>query len=702
MKVERETRAWRITLESTFIYLVLSVLWIIVTDRLLAWFVTDPVLNLNLQTYKGWFFVLISSCYIFIILWKEQKAQESLSSSEQKFHGLFDSMVEGVALHEMIFGESGKAVNYRLIDVNPSFEKQTGIKIKDAVGRLATETYGTNVPPFFDEYIDVVKTGEPYSFQKYFSSLKKIFRISAISLGENRFATIFEDVTKSSTIIKKLRESEEKFSKIFMNSPQIITISSLKEAVFLDVNEAFTDILGYKREEVIGESAYKKHFWVNEKDRKGIINDLKNKKNIRNREYVFRTKKGSLITCLCSMTTIKIGGVDYLLILAVNIEDRKIAEKELERLNARILEEKQNFESVLQEMGDAVMATDSKGKVVLVNKEMVRMSEVSVKSISGKNIKDSISWKYEKTGTIPVDLIEGTLNSRKIMKSKGAIVLMKKNGTKIYVDVVGAPIVRNGGELVGSVWILHDVTKEKELEKMRTDFISLASHQLRTPLTGIRWFVELLNKNVTKMSLENVQGYIQKIGESSERMNELVNDLLTTSRADEGRLEKLVADCSVKDLMKLAIEAQGRLFLERKIQISGLEKIPKELKAEVDKVQMSQVFSNLVNNAINYSPNGGAVEVGAESLGGKVKIWVRDHGLGIPEAQHKRVFEKFFRADNVAKTIPGSGLGLYVAKSMVKNHGGNIWFESKEKEGTTFFVELPIKQKNGKKESDDR
>jgi two-component system sensor histidine kinase VicK len=120
-------------------------------------------------------------------------------------------------------------------------------------------------------------------------------------------------------------------------------------------------------------------------------------------------------------------------------------------------------------------------------------------------------------------------------------------------------------------------------------------------------------------------------------------------------------------------------------------------------VQMVQVFGNLINNAASYSPAGSRIEIMAEPKFSKVKISIKDHGVGIPVSQHGNVFGKFFRADNVSKTIPGSGLGLYVAKSMVEAHGGKIWFESKENLGTTFFVELPIKQKDGKKEeSDDR
>ncbi|KKS62619.1 MAG: Two component hybrid sensor and regulator [Candidatus Collierbacteria bacterium GW2011_GWF1_42_50] len=266
---------------------------------------------------------------------------------------------------------------------------------------------------------------------------------------------------------------------------------------------------------------------------------------------------------------------------------------------------------------------------------------------------------------------------------------------------MASPIVDENLKLVGTVWVLRDVTKEKALEQMRMDFISLASHQLRTPLTGIKWFAELLDQNAPKMSIDKIQEYIRKIGESNNRMIDLVNDLMATSKADSGKIVRVVSSYPIKDLLQRAIDEQGRLFLDKKIAIEGMELISDDLKVDADMTQMVQIFGNLFNNAASYSPEGSKIEVGAELGLGRVRISVRDHGVGIPLKQQGKVFDKFFRADNVAKTIPGSGLGLYVAKSMVESHGGKIWFESKENLGTTFFVELPIKQKDGKKEESD-
>ena len=508
---------------------------------------------------------------------------------------------------------------------------------------------------------------------------------------------------KRDLVVERLAESEEKFSQVFRNGPQIITISSLKEGIYLDVNNAFTEAIGYKKEEVVGKSVLSLNIWVENIDRSKMIEELKKNKIIRDKEYRFRKKNGEIITFLCSVAILVIGGKEYLLVLGINIEDRKRAEIELARANMDILTEKHKLEAILHDMGDAVFVTDDKKKIILANKAMEILFGLSEKEMMGRNIEEALALSYETTGKKPVDLIETVFEKKQQAKPVDTLVVRNKSGTSVSVDGVASPIVDENLKLVGTVWVLRDVTKEKALEQMRVDFISLASHQLRTPLTGIKWYVELLDQNAPKMSIEKIQKYIKKIGESNNRMIDLVNDLMATSKADSGKIIKEVSSYPVKDLLQRSIDEQGRLFLNRKITIEGMELIHEDLEIDADITQMVQVFGNLFDNAARYSPKGSKIEVGAELGLGKVKIYVKDYGLGIPLKQQGRVFNKFFRGDNVAKTIPGSGLGLYLAKNIVEAHGGKIWFESKENLGTTLFVELPIKQKNGRKEeSDDR
>lgn len=375
-----------------------------------------------------------------------------------------------------------------------------------------------------------------------------------------------------------------------------------------------------------------------------------------------------------------------------DITVKKDAEMKLISLNQKILIEKQRTEAILRDMGDAVFVTDKEKNIAMVNKAMEKLFGMDQKHMVGKSVDEILTLYYESSGNKPLDLLETVFEKKKPAKPVETLVLNRKGGDKIFVDGVGSPIVDENNNLEGTVWIFRDVTKEKEVDKLKTDFVSLASHQLRTPLTGIKWFVELLQESPVKISEEKKLDYIQKIGISNNRMIDLVNDLIGTSKAESGRLGMVIGKHQVKELLQLAIEQQGRIFADKKVAISGMESIPGNLEVEVDMVQIAQVLGNLLNNAASYSEAKSKIEIKVKKTGKKVTIAVKDQGVGIPEAQQAKMFNKFFRADNVAQKIPGSGLGLYVARSMVENHGGKIWFESEEGKGTTFYVELPIQQ----------
>ncbi len=479
----------------------------------------------------------------------------------------------------------------------------------------------------------------------------------------------------------ELIESEEKFSQVFKNGPQIITISSLDKGIFLDVNKAFSETLGYSREEAVGKLVESLNIWVDKKDRGDLLEDLKTKEVVSNREYKFRKKNGEIITCLGSATKMKVKGEKCLLLLGNNIEDRKLAEIALE-------DSKTKLRATLESIVDGVLAMDNKEKILFVNSRFAKMWKIPeslIKRGDGRKLLDYVANQLRK----PEEFYNRT-NYLFTSGDSGEDTLSFADGK--FFERHSIPLVTNG-QMVGRVWSFRDVTRERAVDKMRTDFISLASHQMRTPLTGIKWFVELLKGKVTKTSGKSMERYVNNIDESNQRLIDLIDDLLLVSKSDEGLLSaKDLENHSIKKLCQEAIKLQGRLFIEKDIQVEGVDQIPEKYMFEVDKIQMVQVFGNLLNNAGRYSPAGSKIDVRVEKKSRNYIFSVKDTGLGIPENQKSRVFEKFFRADNVSKNIAGSGLGLYLTKSIVEGHGGKVWFESEEGKGTTFFVELPIKK----------
>lgn len=612
-----------------------------------------------------------------------------LRESQEKYKALVEQAADGIFILD-------KAGNFLL--TNAKFAEMSGYSEEEIKRINIIDTYVSEERADGKRRLAMLVSGADLEFSR--KLLKKdgsviIIDASVTKLSDGRLQAFVRDVTEKHKEEKELRESEYRFAQIFKYGPQISSIASIDEGRYVDVNDVFLETFGYKKDEVVGKLVADLGIWVEGFNKDGLADKLKSIKVISNRERKFRKSDGQVITCLCSMTKISLKDKEYFLMLGVNIEDRKRAEQELKSTNTDLLAEKSKLEAILRDMGDAVFVTDDVKRIILANKAMEALFGLTEKDMLGKNIDEVLVMSYETSGKGPDDLIKNVFEKKIEARPVETLVVKNKKGTSITVDGVASPIVDENRNLIGTVWLLRDVTKQKELEKMRSDFISLASHQLRTPLTGIKWFVELLYENASKMPIEKVQEYVRKIGDSNNRMIDLVGDLITTSRADSGKLPKEIESYKIGDLLQQAIDEQGRIFLDKNITIEGMPLIPDDIKIDADMVQMVQVFDNIFNNAVSYSPAGSRIEVGAELGMGTVKISVRDHGIGIPLDQQNKVFGKFYRASNVAKTIPGSGLGLYVAKSIVENHGGKIWFESKENLGTTFFVELPIKQKYG-------
>jgi PAS domain S-box-containing protein len=275
---------------------------------------------------------------------------------------------------------------------------------------------------------------------------------------------------------------------------------------------------------------------------------------------------------------------------------------------------------------------------------------------------------------------------------------IRKDKSRFPASSIVAPVVLNK-KIVGAVEVFRDITKEKEIDKAKTEFVSLASHQLRTPLSTVNWYSEmLLTGDVGEVTNEQ-RDYLEEIYNGNQRMVDLVNTLLDVSRIELGTFG---GEAKPTDIVKLAegvIDEQKLQINEKKLKFSSAFSNAIPL-IQTDPKLFRMVIQNLLSNAIKYTPEGGKI-VMALSLYDKKNVLLKivDTGYGIPQNQHDKIFTKLFRADNViGKDTEGTGLGLYIAKSIVEQAGGKLWFESDENNGTTFYATLPI-GKTGKNES---
>ncbi|MBI2857243.1 MAG: histidine kinase, partial [Chloroflexi bacterium] len=236
--------------------------------------------------------------------------------------------------------------------------------------------------------------------------------------------------------------------------------------------------------------------------------------------------------------------------------------------------------------------------------------------------------------------------------------------------------------------VLHDVTREREVDRMKTDFISVASHELRTPMTAIFGFTELLLDRSVELSAPHRE-WLRVIHGESKRLSDIVEDLLNISRIEAGRLTLKLEDVPLRPLADRIVEqlAPGHPRHEFRVDIPD-----EHATARADADKLHRVVYNLVDNAVKYSPKGGRVEIKTRAGDGPASlvISVSDQGLGIPAEEISRLFTRFHRVDRPETTgLRGTGLGLYIVKSLVDIMGGKVWVQSEVNTGSTFFVTLP-------------
>ncbi|HJQ08388.1 MAG TPA: ATP-binding protein [Candidatus Saccharimonadales bacterium] len=355
-------------------------------------------------------------------------------------------------------------------------------------------------------------------------------------------------------------------------------------------------------------------------------------------------------------------------------------------------------EAILAGMGEGLIALDEKGRVMLINVRAADLAGAPRDMFFERPLAQT--WKELHDASdkpLPDEKRPEVIAITTRQQITETYTCRNKEGKRIAIGINATPIL-NQNQIVGVVIIVRDITKEKEVDRMKTEFISLASHQLRTPLSAIRWFGEmLLSGDAGKLNPEQEE-FAKNVYDSTERMIELVNSLLNISRMESGRIIVAPKPTDLNELVS-GIVNDLKAKTEQKQQ-TLIVSVHKEMgKVNLDPRLIGQVYLNFLTNAIKYTPKGGEVTVFISKKDDQIVSQIADNGYGIPKEEQGKVFQKFFRADNVAKIeTDGTGLGLYLVKAIIESSGGKVWFKSEEGKGTTFWFSLPasgMKAKEG-------
>lgn len=349
--------------------------------------------------------------------------------------------------------------------------------------------------------------------------------------------------------------------------------------------------------------------------------------------------------------------------------------RRLQEAQATKESERRKLSSVLSYMTDGVIATDRKGRVILINEPAARMLQVVSEDVMSKPLIELLQLQDEHTFQ---DLLE----------EQDSVILDYSTKEEPYILRANFSIIqKETGVVNGLITVLHDITEQEKIELERREFVANVSHELRTPLTTMRSYLEALAEGAWK-DKEIAPKFLSVTQTETERMIRLVNDLLKLSRMDskDDTLTKTWVDFTI--FFNHIID---RFELTKKQTISFERRLPKKaLYVEIDEDKLTQVIDNIISNALKYSPEGGKVTFQVEEKDEEIIVSIADEGVGIPKQNVEKIFDRFYRVDKArTRKLGGTGLGLAIAKEMITAHNGNIWATSEEGEGTTISFSLP-------------
>ncbi|MBT8318334.1 MAG: PAS domain S-box protein [Lutibacter sp.] len=645
----------------------------------------------------------------FIDITERKLAEKSLAKSEENLR---------ITLHSIGDGVISTDIAGRVTHMNPIAEKLIGWSFDDAKGKPLTKIFNIinaesrkrvenpvekvmengEIVGLANHTVLVSKNGSEYQIADSAAPIKnKNGLISGVVL-------VFSDITEKYATEKQLKESEERFN---------LAMNASNDGLFdwnLITNEIYYSpgwkkMLGYEDHEIPNDFS----IWEKITDPEGVKKSWDMQQQLISKqldrfvmEFKMKHKNGHWVDILSRGEAIFNESGDAIRMVGthVDITKQRKVEKELKKAKEKAEESKEYLDNIINKVGDPLFVKDEESRLLLVNEAFCKLFGLAKSKIIGKTLAEDVSPE-ERESFFKIDkqvLTDGieNINEESLTVRGGETRTISTRKTR-FSDINGKKY------LVG---VIRDITsikkaqlelilakqKAEESDRLKSSFLANMSHEIRTPMNGILGFSELLK--IPNLSGEQQQKYIEVIEKSGNRMLNIINDIVDISKIEAGLMKMDMKESDINRQIEYLYT-----FFKPEVETKGMQlfmnnTLPKnEAIVETDREKLFAILTNLVKNAIKYS-NKGSIEFGYEKKGDYLEFYVKDTGIGIPIDRQEAIFERFIQADIGDKMArQGAGLGLSITKAYVEMLGGNIWLESEEGVGSTFYFTLPYNRK---------
>jgi len=606
-------------------------------------------------------------------------AREKIKESEEEYRILFNSIDQGFCIIEMIFDKKNKPVDYKFLEVNKVFEEQTGLV--NPTGKTALELLPNLESHWFETYGQVALTGKPLRFMNGSDVMKRWFDVFATQVGgkkSRKVALLFRDITAQRAREKELIESEEYFRQMADTVPIVIWI---------------TDVIGnctYMNKQWYEHTCQKKKAalksgWLDATHPDDVLHVKKTFQTATKNhkpfsvEYRLQAKDGSYRWVIDSGSPKfdNDGNFEGLIGTVIDIHARKLTEEALQKNELHL-------HAMINQAMVGIAQADLNGKYTFVNDryaEIVGRDKAEFLNLNKRDIahRDDLQHNLELIKKSIEDGTDFVIEKCHVRPDKKDVWVSN------HVSLIRDRFGKSQSMLVVSV----DITDRKNLEEQKDNFLGIASHELKTPVTSIKAYCQVLEMMFRKRGDIKAADQLKKMDLQVDKLTYLIGDLLDVTKIQAGKLQLVEEYFDFNELVNEVSEEIQRTTDTHKI----IKKLSISKSIFCDRERTAQVITNFMTNAIKYSPEADKIIVSTKVKKSEVILSVQDFGVGIPKGKQDKVFLQFFRVSGSKQdTFPGLGLGLFISSDIIKREGGKIWVESDEGKGSTFYFSLPIKK----------